>query len=80
MFRPTELSGLDFNSHSDPTLYSYYNFIICSVSDIISAIAFVSRHIYFNWNFNSSFNWNFNWNFKLNIYIPKLQKIWSMFY
>ena len=30
------------------TLYSYFNFIVCSVFDFISAIAFVSRHVYFN--------------------------------
>ena len=30
------------NSHSEPTLYSYSNFIVCSVSNFISAIAFVS--------------------------------------
>ena len=32
----------------EPALYSYSNFIVCSVSDFISAIAFVSRHVYFN--------------------------------
>ena len=48
---PTELSGHELNSHSEPTLYSYSNFIICSVSDFVSAIAFVSRHLCFNWNF-----------------------------
>ena len=31
MFQPTELSGHEFNSHSEPTLYSYSNFIFCSV-------------------------------------------------
>ena len=45
---PTELAGHAFNSHSEPTLYSYSNFIVCSVSGFISAIAFVSRHVYFN--------------------------------
>ena len=48
---PTELSGHEFNSHSEPTFYSYSNFIICSVSHFISAIAFVSRHVCFNRNF-----------------------------
>ena len=38
----------EFNSHSEPTLYSYSNFIVCSVSCFISAVAFVSRHVYFN--------------------------------
>ena len=38
----------EFNSHSEPTLYSYSNFIVCSVSGFISAVAFVSRHVYFN--------------------------------
>ena len=32
-------------------IYTYPNFIFCSVSDIISAIPFVSRHVYFNRNF-----------------------------
>ena len=45
---PTELSSHELNSHSQPTLYSYSNFIICSVSHFISANAFVSRHVYFN--------------------------------
>ena len=27
-----------FNSHSEPTLYSYSNFIVCSVSHFISAV------------------------------------------
>ena len=33
----TELSGHEFNSHSQPTLYSYSNFIVCSVWHFISA-------------------------------------------
>ena len=28
---PTEQSGQEFNSHSEPTLYSYSIFIVCSV-------------------------------------------------
>ena len=28
---PTELSGHEFNSLSEPTLYSYSNFIVCLV-------------------------------------------------
>ena len=44
----TELSGHELNSHSEPTLYSYSNFIVCSVSHFISAIAFVSRHVCFH--------------------------------
>ena len=51
MLWPTELSGQKFNSHSEQTLYSYSNFIVCSVSHFISAIAFVSRHVYLNWKF-----------------------------
>ena len=31
--------------------FSHSNFIICSTPRFISAIAFVSLHIYFNWNF-----------------------------
>ena len=45
--KPTELSGHEFNSHSEPTLYSCSNFIVCSVSNFISAIVFISRHVYF---------------------------------
>ena len=45
---PTELSGHEFNSHSEPILYSYSNFIICSVLSFISAIAFTSRHVFSN--------------------------------
>ena len=47
----TELSGDELNSHSEPTLYSYSNFIVCSVSHFILASAFVSRHVCFNRNF-----------------------------
>ena len=36
------------HSHSEPALYSYFNFIICSVSSFISVISFVSHHVYFN--------------------------------
>ena len=32
-------------------LYSYSNFIVCSVPDPISAIAFASHHVYFNRSF-----------------------------
>ena len=45
------ISGHEFNSHSEPTLYSYSNFMVCSVSHFISAIAFVSRYVCFNRNF-----------------------------
>ena len=44
--KPTKLSGHEFNSYSEPTLYNYFNFIVCSVSDFISASAFVSFHFY----------------------------------
>ena len=37
--------------HSEQTLYSYIYFMICSASDFISAIAVVSRRVYFNRNF-----------------------------
>ena len=36
------------NSHSEPTLYSYSHFTRSSMSNFISAIAFVTCHIYFN--------------------------------
>ena len=48
--QPTELSGHEFSSRSEPILYSYTNFIFSSISDFISAIVSVSRHIYFNRN------------------------------
>ena len=47
----TELSGHEFNTHSGLILYSYSNFIVCSVYNFISAIAFVSHHVYFNLKF-----------------------------
>ena len=49
--KPTELLGHKFNSHSEPILYSYSTFIICSVSDFILVVAFVSHQVYFNGNF-----------------------------
>ena len=42
------LSGHEFNWHSEPTLYIYSNFIVCSASNFILPIAFVSRHVYLN--------------------------------
>ena len=45
---PTELSGHEFKSQSEPTLCSYLSFILCSVSGLISAIAFISRHVCFS--------------------------------
>ena len=33
---------------TEPVLYSYSNFIVCSVPNFISTIAFVSCHVYFN--------------------------------
>ena len=48
---PTELSGRELNSHSERTLYSYSNFIDCSVSHFFPAIAFVSGHVCFNRSF-----------------------------
>ena len=46
------LSGHEFNSNSDPFLYSYSNYIVCLVFDFISSIAFISRHFYFNLKFS----------------------------
>ena len=40
------LSGHEFNSHSKPTFCSYSNFIVFSVSHVISATAFVSHQVY----------------------------------
>ena len=37
--------------------YSYFNFIVCSVLDFISAIAFVSRCVYFNRTFLELTTW-----------------------
>ena len=47
--KSTELLGHDFNSHPEPTLYSYPNFIpLFSVHvSFRSAIAFASRCIFF---------------------------------
>ena len=45
---PTELSDHEINSHSEPSLSSYSNFIVCSESRFISAVAFVSCHLYFD--------------------------------
>ena len=44
---PRPLNDHEFNSNSEPTLYSHSNFIACSVSSFISAIAFASHHVYF---------------------------------
>ena len=55
--QPTGLLGHEFNSPSEQTLYWHSNFIVCSVSDFISAITFVSRHVYFNWNFVEVITW-----------------------
>ena len=46
VLEPTELSKYEFNLHSEPTLHSYSNFIVCLVSHFFSTIAFVSRNIY----------------------------------
>ena len=40
--------GDEFNLHSEPTLYNYSSFIVCSVSRLILAIAFISRHACFD--------------------------------
>ena len=48
---PTELSGHEFNSHRESTLYSYSTYNVCLVSYFVSAIAFVSRHFCFNRSF-----------------------------
>ena len=51
MLKPTNLSGHDFNLHSEPNFYSYSNFLVCSVWSFISAIAFISRHVRFYFKF-----------------------------
>ena len=38
----------EFNSHSEPTLYSHSNLIVYTVPHFISAYAFASSHVYFN--------------------------------
>ena len=48
---PTDLSVHEFNSHLEPALYSYSHFIFGWMSDLISAIVFISRHVYFNQSF-----------------------------
>ena len=37
--------------HVEPSLYSGSSFVVCSVSDFISALVFVSLNIYINGNF-----------------------------
>ena len=46
MILTTNLSGHEFNSHSEPTLYNYSNFIVCSMSGFIWTIAVTSPHVY----------------------------------
>ena len=46
--RPSDLSSHEFKFHSEPALYSCFNFIFCSVSSFISAMAFISPHFCFN--------------------------------
>ena len=38
-------------------MYSYFYVIVCSVSDITSAIAFVGHHVYFNRKFLEIITW-----------------------
>ena len=54
---PTELSGHEFSSHSQPTLYIYSDFIVCSVSLLISPGCLVSSHVYFNRSFLQIIPW-----------------------
>ena len=46
-----KVSHLEFKFHSEATLCSYSNIILCSMSDLILVITFVSRHIFLNPNF-----------------------------
>ena len=48
MLQMSENSGHEFNSHWEPTLYSYSNLTSCSVWAFISAVVFISHHVYFN--------------------------------
>ena len=45
--QPTELSGHEFNSHSEPTLYSYSNFIELFVSNIYSFFVIFNSNVFF---------------------------------
>ena len=47
----------EFNLHSKPTFYSYSNFIVCSVSRFVLAVAILSHHVCFNWNFLEVITW-----------------------
>ena len=50
ILQPTELSGHEFKSHSEPTLQSYStsSFIHCHISFWLPA--FLSHHVYFDGN------------------------------
>ena len=59
----TEVKGRGLNLHSEPILFSCSNCIVCSVSGFISAVASISRHVYFNQNFLEVITWvsEMNW-------------------
>ena len=40
MLQLTEILGHEFNTHSQPTLYSYSNFILFLASSLISSVCF----------------------------------------
>ena len=53
----TELSGYEFNSVLETTLYRYSNYIYGSVSDFFVDVSSVSHHIYFHRNFLEIITW-----------------------
>ena len=56
-FSPTELSGREFNLHSEPTLYSYSNFIVCSVAHFFSAVCLRQSPHFFDRSFLQVIVW-----------------------
>ena len=59
MLKPTELSSHEFNSHPEPTLYSYSNFIVCSVPHFISSVCLRQSPRLFNRGFLYTFSYSF---------------------
>ena len=57
MLSPTEPSSHGLNPHSEPTLYSYSNFIFCSVSDFIPANASTSPKTYLKFRRGNHMSW-----------------------
>ena len=46
------------STYTQPNLNSYSNFIVCSVSDFLSPVAFISHHVYFDEKFLELIIWS----------------------